>query len=451
MQQIEFFGASGDEVTGSNYLLTGLTGYQVLIDFGMFQGSDVLERKNYDRLLFDPSSLKGVFLTHAHLDHCGRLPLLIYGGYNRKIFMTEPTRTLVEIILSDSARIAELDKTRNPLYTMDEVDKILKMIEVVSYGDEVDVRGFRAVFFDAGHILGSSSIVLSDTESHLKFAFSGDLGNTPQPLVKPTAYIPEADVVVMESTYGDSDHPKEDAAEIIREEMNAIEKTGGVLLIPAFAIERTQEVLHIIHHLKKDGKVRSDTPVFLDSPMGTTATEAYLEFDHFLNDEMRSHGEDIPFNFEGLVITEEARDSKEIMKSPAPKVIVAGSGMMSGGRILHHAANYLSDPNTRLLFVGYQGEDTMGREILEGAKNVRIEKQQIPVRAHIREIKVLSSHADQTKLLEWLRHVKGVKKVFLTHGEKSQREVLAEKIRKEFGIKEVYLPKDQEEFSLSIS
>lgn len=449
MQKIEFFGASGDEVTGSNYLVTGLTGNQVLVDFGMFQGNDALDRKNFDRLLFDPSTLQGVFLTHAHLDHCGRLPLLIYGGYNRKIFMTEPTRTLVEIILSDSARIAEMDKTRNPLYTMDEVDKILKMIEVVSYGDEVDVRGFRAVFSDAGHILGSSSIVLRDMESHLKFAFSGDLGNTPQPLVKPTVYIDEADFVIMETTYGDSDHPKEDASEIIREEINTVEETGGVLLIPAFAIERTQEVLHIIHHLKKDGKVRPDTPVFLDSPMGTNATEAYLAFDGFLNDEMRSHGEEIPFNFEGLVITEQARDSKEIFKSPAPKVIVAGSGMMSGGRILHHAANYLADPLTRLLFVGYQGEDTMGREILEGAKSVKIDKKQIPVRAHIREIKILSSHADQTRLIEWLRHIKGVQKVFLTHGEKSQRETLREKIMKELGIKDVYLPKDQEAFELS--
>jgi metallo-beta-lactamase family protein len=448
MKTIEFFGAASNEVTGSNYLLTGSEGQQVLIDFGMFQGSPELDRKNYEPLLFDPRLLEGVFLTHAHLDHCGRLPLLVYGGFSRKIYMTEPTKSFVEIILNDSARIGMMDQGklgREPLYTQDEVEKVLKMIEVVEYDQEVSAGDFRAVFKDAGHILGSASIRI--TEGGKSMVFSGDLGNTPQDLVRPTEYFTASDYVVMESTYGASDHPQEDAAEIIREEINKVENAGGVLLIPAFAIERTQELLHIIHHLKKDGKVRPETPVFLDTPMGINATEVYLAFQDYYNEHIKSHGDEIPFNFEGLVITDEPRDSKAILESPPPKVIIAGSGMMSGGRIMHHATNYLAHETTRILFVGYQADETTGRQILEGAKNVVIDKKQIPVRAKIREIKNLSSHADQTQLVKWLRHMEGVRKVFITHGETAQRTALREMIKDQLKIQEVFLPDFEEKFT----
>jgi metallo-beta-lactamase family protein len=251
----------------------------------------------------------------------------------------------------------------------------------------------------------------------------------------------------MESTYGDSSHPIENPREIIQEEINTIEKTGGVLLIPAFALERTQEVLHIIHHLKKDGKVLPETPVFLDSPMGIDATSMYMEFKDFYNDEIKSHSE-IPFNFEGLDITYDSRESREIIRNAGPKVIVAGSGMMSGGRIMNHAVNYISLSTTRILFVGYQAEETIGRKILEGAQNVLIQDTQLKVRANIREIKTMSSHADQPKLLTWLSHIKGVKHVFLTHGESKQREVLAEKIKTDLSIQNVHLPKHLEVYSL---
>lgn len=449
MKQIDFLGAAGDEVTGSCYLLTADDGDQALVDFGMFQGRKELVDRNYDLLAFHPPALQAVFLTHAHLDHCGRLPLLIFGGFSGKIYMTAPTRAFVELILSDSALIAEKETTRLPLYTTEEVWKVLKMIEVVEYDDPIKVGSFEATFRDAGHILGSASIEIVDrvSDKPQKIVFSGDLGNTPQDIVKPTHYIKEADFVVMESTYGDSAHPAENPKQIVQEEINTIEETGGVLLIPAFALERTQEVLHILHHLKKDGAIKPQTPVFLDSPMGIDATAVYMEFMDYYNDEIRAHT-DIPFNFDELIITDQARDSRNIINEPGPKVILAGSGMMSGGRIMHHAANYLSQSTTRILFVGYQAEETMGRDILDGAQSVIIDKKQIHVKAHVREIKTLSSHADQPRLMKWLSHIKGVKQVFLTHGEKNQRQVLAEKIKTDLYIPNVILPNHEESHSL---
>lgn len=447
--KLNVIGSGSNEVTGSSYLLTGKNNSQVLVDLGMFQGDEKLELHNYDLLQFQPSALEAVFLTHAHLDHSGRLPLLVYGGFYGKIYMTKPTRELVEIILKDSARIASKDISREPLYTLDEVEKTLKLIKVVDYGEVIKTNSFSAVFWDAGHILGSSSIVVTDLteEMNSKIAFSGDLGNTPQSIVKPTEYIDNADFVVMESTYGDSAHPNEDPEEIIKNEINEIEANPGVLLIPVFAIERTQEILHIIHHLKKDGKIRSETRVFLDSPMGIDATMPYMEFKEFQNDEIKSHTS-IPFNFEGLEVTYDSRDSREISSTDDPKVIIAGSGMMSGGRIIHHALSYLSLASTRLLFVGYQAENTLGRKILEGSKNVSVDGVQVEVKAKIREIKILSSHADQPRLIKWLGHIKDTKKVFLTHGEKVQREILSEKIRESNPEIEVILPENGNSYEL---
>jgi len=449
VKKIEFFGAGSGEVTGSCYLITAEDTNQALVDFGMFQGSEKMEKKNFETLPFSASGLQGVFITHAHLDHTGRLPLLVFGGFKGKIYMTGPTKSFVEIILNDSARIAEKEH-QTPLYTSEEVWKVMNMIEVVEYDTPIKAGSFTATFRDAGHILGSASIEIVDESSDKKdkIVFSGDLGNTPQSIVKPTQYIDSADYVVMESTYGSSAHPDEAAETIIQEEINAVEKNGGVLLIPAFALERTQEILHIIHHLKKDKKVREDTPVFLDSPMGIDATAVYMDFKEYYNDEIKSH-ETIPFNFEGLVITDNPRDSKDIIKAATPKVIVAGSGMMSGGRILHHALSYLGDSSTRVLFVGYQAEETLGREIISGIKTVVINKETVQVRAHIREMKILSSHADLPRLLKWVGHIKGVKKVFLTHGELPQQEELKAHITSTLSLKEVYLPQNGEEFSLS--
>jgi metallo-beta-lactamase family protein len=445
VKKLKFLGAAG-EVTGSSFLLTADDDSQALVDFGMFQGPKDIAKLNYEKLQFTPSQVKGVLLTHAHLDHCGRLPMLVYGGFQGKIYMTAPTFDLIEVILTDSAKIAQEKIDVPPLYGLEEVEKVLQMVEIVQYDQEIYFGPFAVTFKNAGHILGSASIVVKDKGDGRSIVFSGDLGNTPEDIIRPTEYIDSADIVVMESTYGDKMHPKQDPTQIINEEINAVERDSGVLLIPAFSLERTQEILHRIYHLKKEGKVRPDTPVFLDSPMGIRATEIFKLFKEFYNEELQSHRDD-PFHFEGLAVTQEARDSKEIIKAMDPKVIVAGSGMMSGGRILHHALNYLPIRTTRLLFVGYQSEETLGRSILEGARKVRIYDKYITIRASIRET-TMSSHADQPKLLDWLKHIQGVKKVFVVHGDTTQRDVFAQKVKEYVRISDVTIPQNGEEFPL---
>lgn len=446
MKKIAFLGAAG-EVTGSCYIVTAQDDTQVMVDYGLFQGSKEVADLNYQKPHFDPSRVKGVVLTHAHLDHCGRLPMLVYGGFKGKIYMTAPTFSLIEVILNDAAKVAEEKVDVPPLYGADEVRKTLSMVEVVEYEKEIVFGTFAVKFIDAGHILGSASVEIVDRADGKKAIFSGDLGNTPEDIIKPTVFSDSADIVVMETTYGDKVHPDEDPTQILQEEINKVEAESGVLMIPAFSLERTQELLHKINHLKKDGKIRMDTPVFMDSPMGIRATEIFKQFREFYNEELQSHTDD-PFGFEGLAVTIEARDSKEIIKAMEPKVIIAGSGMMSGGRILHHAANYLSNKTTRLLFVGYQAEETLGRKILQGAKNVVISDRNVTVKASIREIKTMSSHADQKKLLNWLGHIKGVKKVFLVHSDVEQRITFQKKIQETLGLTDITLPLNGQEIEV---
>lgn len=442
MKSIQFLGASGG-VTGSSYLLTGDTGGTILIDLGMFQGTDDTENSNFLLHSLDGHTLSAVLLTHAHLDHCGRLPLLIKENFSGKIYATEATKMITHLSLLDTAAIAQEEK-KPVLYTKDEVEKVCANIEPVLYDTLFTIGNFSITFRNAGHILGSASIEVSDKNSQT-IVFSGDLGNSPQGLIQPTEYITRADIVVMESTYGDSIHPAEDAAAILQQEMNEIEKTGGTLLIPAFSIERTQEILHIIGHLKKNNRV-DETPVFLDSPMAIAVTEIFKKYPTLYNAEL---SQDLhPFDFPNLTCTNTVEESKAIAKVKTPKIIIAGSGMMSGGRIVHHLSNYISLPTTHVLIVGYQAAGTLGREILEGAKQIIIYDKHIPVRATITKMEALSSHADQPKLLQWLKPIQNVKKVFLVHGEDRQRTVLAEKIQTEIGIQHVILPTKNQVYQL---
>lgn len=451
MKSVKFLGAAG-MVTGSSYLLTGNTGRPLLIDFGMFQGSPEITALNMKPLGFNPEDLEAVILTHAHLDHAGRLPLLSRNHFSSNIYMTEPTKVLSELTLYDSAKIAQSGPPASGgegLYTEFDVDKVLGHMRVVKYEEGFEVGEFRVLLKDAGHILGSASILITEKSTGEKIVFSGDLGNTPQMIEKPTEYFDDASYVVMESTYGDKAHPNEDPKEIIKQEINAVEKSGGALLIPAFSLERTQVLLHMIDHLKQDSKVRRETKVFLDSPMGIKATEIYKSYPELYSERLAEHtkGED-PFSFPGLEIVERDQRSRRIHATPGAKVIIAGSGMMSGGRILRHLTDFLDSESTRLLIVGYQAEGTLGREIEEGAKVVEIKEREVEVNANITEIKSMSAHADQPRLLDWLSHIKNTKKIFLTHGDNPQRRILSDIIKEKNLAPEVYLPSLDEEIAL---
>ncbi len=448
--KLKFLGAIG-EVTGSSYLLTTNEGREILIDLGMFQGSAEVGKLNHQPLGFDASNLAGVILTHAHLDHCGRLPLLIKAGYKGTIYMTEATRELTELSLYDTAKVAKENQTEGglpALYTEEEVAKLLALVSTIGYDRDLSLAGLKIILHDAGHILGSASVEVI-TDKGEKIVFSGDLGNSPEDLIQPTEPFKEADVVIMESTYGDRLHTLENPKEIIRQEINEVEKSGGTLLIPAFSIERTQEVLHDIDHLKKSGLVKKETLVFLDSPMAIKATEVFKKHAELYNRELADHAKlDDPFDFPGLSIVTEGWQSRKIKEIDRAKVIIAGSGMMSGGRIMEHAATFLPDPKTRLLIVGYMAVNTLGRELLDGVKEVTIGRIRVEVKASIKVTTVMSAHADQMKLLEWLTKIKGVKKVFLTHGEETARVALAEKIREGVVFPEVILPKMNEEVEI---
>jgi len=430
--KIKFLGAAGT-VTGSSYLLTSDSGSQLLIDLGMFQGPSRIDNLNYQPLEFSTNQLAGVILTHAHLDHCGRLPILEKMGFKGNIYMTEPTAALTELSLLDTAKISHEDHPDRVLYDKIQVQSLVQKFKPIGYHQQFSIGDFQIIFKDAGHILGSVSIEV--TVDGKGIVFSGDLGNTPEDLTMPTEFFDAADIVIMESTYGDRSHPAGDPQDIILSEIQEVSKTGGTLLVPAFSLERTQELLHIISHMN------IDVPVFMDSPMAEKATVIYEQFHNLLNPEIAAdYKSQSPFAFQGLHMVENRKASLALNETTGAKVIIAGSGMMTGGRIVDHARALLPLPTTRLLIVGYQGEGTLGRQLLSGEKIVTINDQQIKVNAHISDTQVMSSHADQPKLLNWLKHIQGVKKVFLTHGEDGPRQSLSEKIKTELNIDNVLLP-----------
>ncbi len=448
--KIKFLGAAG-EVTGSSYILTSGSGKPIIIDLGMFQGTYELEKFNYQPVDYDLSKLTGAVLTHAHLDHCGRLPILLSHGFKGNIWMTLPTRDLTEISLYDTAKIVKEDG-RPSLFNHDLAVQTVLKFETLDYRIPKQIGDFTVTFRDAGHILGSASLEVVDNSPNTdikKIVFSGDLGNTPEPLELPTELIDSADAVIMESTYGDRLHPRSNPVEDVMKEINEIERSGGTLLVPTFSLDRTQEVLHMIMHLKKDGKVKNETQIFMDSPMAEKATRVYVEYPKDFNKEVQDDlkiGE--VFNFPGLTVIGRGQESEAIHQNPGPKVIIAGSGMMTGGRVVAHAAYYLPMESTRLMIVGYQAEGTLGRQILNGTKNVNIKGLNVSVKATVTETQAMSSHADQGQLMNWLKHIKNVKKVILTHGETEARTILSKKISDELGIRDITLPIQNQEISI---
>ncbi len=443
-------GAAGT-VTGSSYVLTSGSGQSILIDLGMFQGVAEIESLNYRKFEYDASTLSAVILTHAHLDHCGRLPILLSHGFTGPVYMTSATADLTELSLLDTAKVAEEDE-KPFLFNKEQVIQMTKQFKRVHYHAPETIGDFIVTMYDAGHILGSASVVIEDTRANSsirKIVFSGDVGNSPDNLLPDVEPVESADAVVMESTYGDRLHPADDPMDILASEIKAVEGNGGTLLIPAFSLQRTQELMHMIMHLKKDGKVREDTPVYMDSPMGNAATTIYTRypeaFKAYVQEEFR---EGSPFEFPGVTMIQKKKGQRLIDATLGAKVIIAGSGMMTGGRIVGHAARYLPIPSTRLLIVGYQGVETLGRELLEGSKTVKIDKRTVNVKAIVSDTQSMSSHADQQQLMTWLKEIKNVQKVFLTHGEDGPRKALAAKITQDLGVSDITMPVLHQEVSL---
>lgn len=434
--KLTFYGGA-ESVTGANYLLES-GDHRLIVDCGLIQGSNYAEKQNYEPFPYKPSEVQVVLVTHAHLDHIGRLPKLYAEGFSGSVYSTEPTRDFAEVSLLDSEHILGREAEREhkePFCTADNVEGMMRLWKGVKYHEPFTVGPFTIEFFDAGHILGSSMIRV-EVEGK-KILFSGDLGNSPAPIIRPLEYIDSADYVLVESAYGDRNHENVSRREEMLEDV--IEDTvrrGGTLLIPIFALERTQEILFHMHKLFLQGRVPR-VPVYLDSPLAIKLTDVYKKYEDYFNKEtirIVESGADI-LNFPGLKFTLSTEESKKINTAPSPKIILAGSGMSQGGRIMHHEKLYLPDPKNTILFVGFQTSRSLGRQIMEGAKSVMIAGEHVPVRAELRTISSYSAHADQQQLLRWLKPLRlSAKKVFVVQGDEGSSAVLAQKIRDDLAM-----------------
>ena len=414
------YGAT-EEVTGSCHLLN-IDGHRILIDCGLWQGDWENYVKNWDKFLFDPKSLDAVILTHAHLDHCGRLPKLYAEGYNGPIFATPATIDLAKIVLEDSYFIMEEKSFRKKMprfYRQNDLSKTNKSFTPINYYQSRQLTpDISFTLYNAGHILGSAIIKIQAGSKTI--VFSGDLGGQNMPLVKDVDFIDKADYVVCESTYGDRSHQAIKTRD--QELIKALLRTTlnkSTLLITIFAIERTQDILRVLNDYY-ESHIDFKVPVFLDSPMAAQATKIYKKHLLDLNETAQADLErdrDI-FDFPHLKITNNIRQSKEINKTPNPKIIMAGSGMMEGGRIIHHLAQYVSDKKNQILFMGFQVPGTLGYQILSGDFDFDYYGQKIPIHATTQQIDGFSAHADQGSLLGWLKHFENPKKICLSHGDK---------------------------------
>ena len=435
--KITLYGAAR-EVTGSCYCVeTAKT--RLLVDCGMFQGSAYSDAKNFRDFGFRAADVDAVAVTHAHLDHVGRLPKLVKDGFGGPIFLTKPTAKLAAIVLDDAEKIMheEFEREYRPkLYEHEHLQKTLPLFRGSEYLEWNTVGDVRFRFRDAGHVFGSAFIEVEE-RGGVRAVFSGDLGNVNVPILRPTERLPGSDAVFIESTYGNRIHEDERTRKSTLQE--AVVKTignKGVLIIPAFAIERTQDLLYFLNDLVEKNKI-PHVQVFLDSPMAIKVADVMKQFPEYYDQEASKlvmSGDDF-LDFPGLKNCMTVDDSKLINESPKPKIIIAGSGMMNGGRILHHLIRYLSDPKTTILIIGYQASGTLGRRIYSGEKSVRIFGEQIPVHATVVSIGAMSAHADQRKLVDWVRGGEAItKKVFCTHGEEAASAALASRIHEELGI-----------------
>jgi len=464
--KLTFLGAA-QNVTGSQYLVeTGKVRF--LVDCGLYQERE-LRGRNWAPFLFLPESLDAVLLTHAHVDHCGLLPKLVREGFHRPIYCTAATAELAEITLLDSAKLQQEDadfKRRRhqregrkgpypeiPLYTTDDAKDSFPLFSPVKYGETIEIaEGVEATFYDAGHVLGSSMIRVKVQRNGDKrtILFSGDIGGWGKPILRDPTLFEEADYVLVESTYGDRllEH-SEDMANQLAEVINTTVKAGGNIVIPSFALERAQEVLYYLNNLLIEERI-PHLMVFVDSPMAVSVTKVFECHPELFDEEMRGllHQRRSPFNFPDLSLVRTVDESKAINHITGTVIIIAGSGMCTGGRIKHHLVTNISRPESTILFVGYQAVGTLGRQIVGGDKKVRILGQYYPVKARVVQLNGFSAHADRDQLLKWLSSLKRPPRcLFVTHGEPGASQHFASLVRDKTGW-EIVIPEYKEEVLL---
>lgn len=435
--RIGFHGAA-NTVTGSKYLLESGSS-RVLVDCGLFQGYKNLRLRNRSPLPFDPTSLDAVILTHAHLDHSGYLPVLMK-SYRGPVYCTEATRDLCQILLSDSGHLQERDaeianrrrsskhKSAEPLYTQAEGEAAAEHLTPLSFGQDHEIGdGMRLHFDYAGHILGAAIVSLNINGQ--RWVFSGDLGRHSMETMHDPAHIEQADYIVVESTYGNRRHPKEDAMDVLASTITRTIKQGGTVLIPAFAVGRTQSLLYLLYTLKREQRI-PDVPVYLDSPMAINASEIFCRHakDHRLSDaEARAA-------CGAAIFTRDVRESMALDDDRNPKIILSASGMATGGRVLHHLKQYAPDPSNLILFTGFQAGGTRGARLVNGEDTVKLFGEIVPVKATVSNLEMLSAHADSEGLLQWLQHFRSPpRRCFVTHGEPEATDTLRYRIQQTLG------------------
>ena len=464
--KLKFLGAA-QNVTGSRHLLEA-NGTKILVDCGLYQERQFRAR-NWEPFTCPPESLDAVLLTHAHLDHCGLLPKLVKEGFKGRIYCTPATAEIAQIILLDSAHIQEEDAKYKlkrhkregrqgpypvePLYTTADAEACFPQFSTVKYKKPVEIgAGVEATFCDAGHVLGSSIIrvKVSRDGQDRTVIFSGDIGRPDRPIVQDPSIVEQADYVLVESTYGDRVHEgPEDTKKMIAEVINSTKQAGGNIIVPSFALERSQELLYYINELLLE-KAITRLPVFLDSPMASRITKVFQKHRELYDEEMTEfmRRNKSPFEFPGLKMAGTSDESKAINHIKGTIMVIAGSGMCTGGRIKHHLVNNITKPENTVMFVGYQAVGTLGRRIVNGEKEVRILGQEYPVNARIARINGFSAHADKEELFEWLSGIKKPpRKLFVVHGEAESANKFGDYIREKTGW-QVAVPAYQDEVVL---
>jgi metallo-beta-lactamase family protein len=450
---LTFLGGAGT-VTGSKTLIE-FNGNKILVDCGLFQGLKELRLLNRQPFAVEPASINTVIITHAHLDHVGYLPLLVKNGFSGNIYATPPTCDLAKIILTDSAKLQEEEAQlanrggyskhhpAEPLYTLKDSAEALKHFVPVEGEQWIQLSNeFRFRFIKNGHILGSCFVEAMAGDK--KIVFSGDLGRMNPLLLEAPKKITSADYLILESTYGDRDHPEAPTDAVMAEIVNDALRKQGNLIIPTFAVERAQEVMFVLHDLREKNMIPESVPIYLDSPMGVDATQVMLKYPGWnkLSEERCRHICD------EVIMVKEFNDTMNIIKEKHSKIIIAGSGMLSGGRVLEYLKAYVNDRRTTILFVGYQAEGTRGRAMVSGAKHIKIHGKYYQVNAEIKEVSSFSGHADRTEMMEWLKNFTAMpQKIFLNHGE-PQSSLALKKLIEEKRKTECIIPKMNEMFAL---